>query len=172
MDRFPIAFVTLIGVLAWPGLVSADAPKIRAVELRAVDEDYFQRLPEFVTGREFSGRRIIRRTSPESRGGLYFVATGNWRGMGKEADYFAEVSWIDDADIEMRTERFRIPGSERRRGRALFLGLTGKEAPPLRARPDIPVWRLRLLDHEGAVLAEETSWLWSERDNPAGLANE
>lgn len=172
MNRTLIAFLILVGALSWLGSLSADAPSIRAVELRTLDEDYFQRLPEFVTGREFVGRRIIRRTDPEDRAGLYFVVSGNWRGMEGDNDYFAEVSWLSDADIEIRTHSFRVPGNEWRRGRSLFLGLTGEEAPPPRGRPDVPVWRLRLLNHEGAVLAEKASWLWSDRDDPAGLGDE
>lgn len=164
MKSSTIGLFVFFSILVWPWLLLADNPGIKAVELRALNESFFQRLPEFVTGREFAGRRIIRRTDPETRAGLYFVATGSWREMAGEDMYFAEISWIDDADIEIQTQHFHIPGNEWKRGRTLFLGLTGDQAPDPRARPDIPVWRLRLLDSQGEVLAEKTSWLWSERD--------
>jgi hypothetical protein len=133
------------------------------VEVHWKDRVFFERIPEFITGQETPGPRWIARTDPEVREGIYLVTRLSriWRRDPRALSI--ELAWIPAGGIESRSLAFPLPpAGERQPG--LFIGLTGEEAPPSSARPDLPVWRLRLLDEEGSTLAERVSWLWVERD--------
>lgn len=133
------------------------------VEIRWKDQDFFERIPEFITGEEAPGPRWIGRSDPKVREGLYFVTRmqRSWRRDPRAL--VVELTWIPENAMEARSLTFALPPARERRS-TLFIGLTGEDAPGKDDRPDVPVWRLRLMDGQGASLAERSSWLWVERD--------
>jgi len=144
-------------------LAASPAAGLGPVEVQWKERTFFERIPEFVTGTEAPGPRWIARTDPEVREGLYLITrlARSWRRDPRSLSM--ELTWIPEEAIETRTAVFPLPPPGERRPR-LFIGLTGEDAPGRSDRPDLPVWRLRLLDEEGSTLAERSSWLWVERD--------
>ena len=164
-------------VLAWTlavdarAAVSADFPEIRRVELRALEESFFQRPLEYITGRENTGRRLILRSDPGERRGAYWVVTLQ-RGRPLPEGGFIEITWRQPGEVPLRRKLFPVP-AEQRHKRHLFIGLTGGDWPEEGSRPDLEIWRIRLLDAGGVEGAGARSWLWTRHDeHPPAWAGE
>ena len=136
---------------------SVHAVEFRHLAIRHVEAKAFVRISEYFTGRENPGNRLLCRSRPNERAGLYFVLTldEKSRKLPDGAVFVLEVIRPDDPE----TKLFRIPvPAKRPRGKEVFLGLTGEDWPDEEARP--VAWRLRLLDAGGGTLAERKSFLW------------
>ena len=136
---------------------SVHAVEFRHLAIRYVEAKAFVRISEYFTGRENPGNRLLCRSRPNERAGLYFVLTldEKSRKLPDGAVFVLEVIRPDDPE----TKLFRIPvPAKRPRGKEVFLGLTGEDWPDEEARP--VAWRLRLLDAGGGTLAERKSFLW------------
>tara|TARA_Y100000588_G_scaffold148801_1_gene162808 strand:- start:13 stop:504 length:492 start_codon:yes stop_codon:yes gene_type:complete len=136
----------------------------RHLAIRFVEAKNFVRLSEYFTGRENPGNRLICRSQPEERSGLYFILTlsEKSRKLPEGSAFVMEVIRPDDP--EAKTIRIPVP-EKRPRGKEVYLGLTGADWPDKSARP--VAWRLRLVDASGEVLADRKSFLW---EHPAKKA--
>ncbi len=136
----------------------AEAARIVRVvpELRA--EESFHRIPEFFTGREYTGRRSILRTDPDTREGFYLTARLRRNSRSSFARVTARLELAMPEEQEIRTYEFPLESVERRRPLVLF-GVTGPDWPEDVPRP--LAWKVSLLDADGQLLDSEQSFLWS-----------
>lgn len=126
---------------------------------------FFKRISEFFTGEENSGYRLIRRTDPQQRAGLYFQARLS-RPAAQLPDGSTAVLAIVLPDSQSTVVyHFSLPHSGEDADKTqLWLGLTGENTPKDEAAP--LAWQLRIEAPSGQTLAETHSFLWSTRDAP------
>ena len=133
------------------------ALEFRHVAYRYVEAKSFKRISEYFTGRENPGNRLLCRSRPADREGLYFILSldEHSRKLPQGSQFVVEFIRPDDPE----TQTIRIPVPEKRpRGKEIYLGLTGDDWQDKTARP--VAWRLRLVDASGEVIAERKSFLW------------
>lgn len=129
------------------------------------EADFFKRISEYFTGKENTGYRVILRTDPQHRDGLYFQSPLNvsMRDLPQGAAFEVRFVRPDQADT-ITTHSFAIPANLRDSDNSqLWLGLTGADAPADKAPP--VAWQIRVIDADGNPLAETHSFLWSPRDS-------
>jgi hypothetical protein len=144
------------------GLAAAIGARGAEVEFTRVwpswrDAESFERVPEFFTGKEYTGRQIILRTHAEERGGFYFLArVKNPNGLLSGAKFSLQVIAPNDPLPKTFSFPTALPA-----GTSVFsIGLTG---PDWTNRKDPPVaWRLELLREDGQVIATAKSFLWEK----------
>jgi len=117
----------------------------------------FERIPEFFTGREYTGSQIIVRSHAETRDGFYFLArVKNPANAVPGAKFSLQV--IAPHDPLPKTYSFpaALPA-----GTSVFnLGLTGIDWAD-RKNPPV-AWKLELLREDGQVIATAKSFLWEQ----------
>jgi hypothetical protein len=141
-------------------LCNADNIEIENVKLRIIDAKAFSRISEYFTGRENQGRRIILRTDPEQRGGLYFIIRFSDsmknlpRGLNLSLDYYAAGSGkLNHCGYEMP---YPLKPTNK-----VFAGITSSDTIKL----GIPIaWRIQLLTQDGSIYSELKSYLWEMPD--------
>ena len=154
MKRRVLLFFCAFHLVALPAIYSLE---IRHVAYRYVEAKSFKRISEYFTGRENPGNRLLCRSRPAEREGLYFILSLDEpsRKLPQGSQFVVEFIRPDDPETKM----IRIPVPEKRpRGKEVYLGLTGTDWPDKTARP--VTWRLRLIDDSDSVLAERKSFLW------------
>lgn len=121
------------------------------------DAESFERVPEFFTGKEYTGRQIVLRTHPEERGGFYFLARlKNPAGALSSAKFSLQVIAPNDP----RPKTFSFPTTLPAGTSVFSIGLTG---PDWTNHQDPPVaWKLELQRDDGQVLATAKSFLWEK----------
>ncbi len=119
--------------------------------------DSFQSFYEYDTGRELVGKRIVMRSQPDERSGLYFlVRVKNPGAMVHGATFVVRVITPDATE----TKVFSFP-SEVKGGSWLYeIGLTGKDWAAEHIQP--VAWDVELQSADGTVLARKTSFLWEK----------
>jgi len=154
MKRRALLFFCAIHLAAWSAL---HAFEFRHVAHRYFEAKSFKRISEYFTGRENPGNRLLCRSRPAERAGLYFILSldEHSRKLPQGAQFVVE--FIRPDDPETKTIRVLVP-ENRPRGKEIYLGLTGDDWPDKTAR--LVAWRLRLVDASGEVLAERKSFLW------------
>ena len=154
MKRRALLFFCAIHLAAWSAL---HAFEFRHVAHRYCEAKSFKRISEYFTGRENPGNRLLCRSRPAERAGLYFILSldEHSRKLPQGAQFVVE--FIRPDDPETKTIRVLVP-ENRPRGKEIYLGLTGDDWPDKTAR--LVAWRLRLVDASGEVLAERKSFLW------------
>jgi hypothetical protein len=154
--------VLLGSLLQWQGALNAApseqkavGPGILSVQVRKMEAQAFERIREFFTGREHTGRRVILRSDPTQRAGVYFIMKFDHKLSRLPEDLTVGVDWIDGANGLKQTFRGPMP-ADRKRTDTLLLGLT--DAPmtsPL-------AWRVFVLEADGSILGEAKSFLWEK----------
>ena len=149
--------VVCLLVLLGGNLYGRDASiGIENAKLRVIEAKTFYRISEFFTGRENTGRRVIVRSDPEQRGGLYFIvrfseSTEDFPvGLKLAVDYYTARSG------KMKHQEFALP-YPMKRTKNIFAGITQEDTEGLR----LPIaWRVQLLREDGTVYSELKSYLW------------
>ena len=159
MSRRPfVVLVLLVCLLGSPAALFAAGVEFVRVWPGWRDADAFERIGEYFGKPENTGREIVIRTEPATRGGYYFLVRVKSPGDAPTPARF-ELSVIRPDKPEPVTHTFPVslPAKET----VYQLGLTGaawpggKEANPV-------AWRLALLGADGRVLAEQKSFLWEK----------
>ena len=144
-------FLFAVSVLPSP------AVEIKSVQPRYIEEKEFQRIREYLTGEEFQGRRLILRTQPDKRSGLYFVLTLNRRATALPKDSQIRVDLVTTEDRKRKSFTLKIP-HKRTGTREIFFGLTGSDWPA-RTIPTL-AWRVSLIDSAKKIIHAKESFLW------------
>lgn len=119
----------------------------------------FQRLSEFLTGRENTGKDTVLRSQPADRAGYYWFLRLENKGTALVEATF-ELQVITPASPEPRTFTFHAPLAH---GTPVFhVGVTGSDWPGANAEP--VAWQLRVRSAAGELVSTQ-SFLWSK---PAG----
>ena len=129
-------------VRVWPGWRTAES---------------FERISEFFTGEENTGRETVLRTHPERRAGFYYlVRTANSGETLTGATFVLRVISPSSPDPKVTTFPVEIPP----RSKVFLLGLTGPDWPHEDVHP--VAWKLELRSADDAVLASAQSFLWAK----------
>lgn len=136
--------------------IADDGLKIEKVRVQAMEAKAFFRIAEYFTGREHLGKRVILRSDPEQRGGIYFVVHLN-RNLDKlPAGTLFELEYLQTGTSRLSGHDFVLPEMRKSTG-VVFLGLT--ESGWLER--GLPIaWRIRVANDAGESLAEYKSYLW------------
>ena len=136
---------------------SFGASEARFVSIRYLDKQAFLRVSEYFDGKENTGNRLICRSKPEARAGLYLVLTLKESTRKLPQNLMARWQVISPKAADPVEHRIAVP-NERPRGKDLFVGLTGTDWPDPEARP--VAWKLTLETAGGEVAFERKSFLW------------
>jgi hypothetical protein len=115
----------------------------------------FERISEYFTGKENTGREVVLRTHPEDRAGFYYLVRVANRGSAISAATFALQVVAPDSAV---AKSYTFPVSVPPRETVYELGLTGTDWAGKDVHP--VAWKLDLLSSDGKVLSTEQSFLW------------
>ena len=136
---------------------SIGAPEARFVSIRYLEKQAFLRISEYFDGEENAGNRLICRSRPDARAGLYVILSLKESTRNLPQDLFARWQVISPKSPDPVEHRIAVP-NDRTRGKDLFVGLTGADWPDPKARP--VAWKLSLETSDGKVILERKSFLW------------
>lgn len=144
-----------------PASVQAAGLEIVRVFTGWRDAAAFQRVTEYLGGKENTGGITVLRSQPGEHAGFYWLLRLKNGGAPLASAKF-ELQVISPATPEPKTFTFSadIPA-----GSSLYqLGLTGTDWPGAKARP--AAWCLRLLATDGKTLIAKESFLWELPGKP------
>lgn len=153
--------VCLLGIL--PMKASAEM-EIDYVSWYYKPEYVFKRIAEYFGAPEQTGSKILLRSQPGDRAGLYFVThLSEGAGVLPSGSAFVLAVIFPDSP-RARTYRFPLPEPIPDYAVA-WLGLTGADLPADEAPP--VAWHLQIEGADGTVLADKKSYLWEYEASPA-----
>jgi hypothetical protein len=121
------------------------------------DATSFERISEYFTGDENTGREVVLRTHPEQRAGFYYLVRVSNSGEALAgATFVLRVILPSHPEPKITTFPIEIP----RRSKVFVLGLTGPDWPNQDVHP--VAWKLELRSASDAVLASSQSFLWEK----------
>ena len=148
-----LSFLFILSFLS----LSIWAAEARFVSVRYLEKQAFLRISEYFDGKENTGNRLICRSKPEARAGLYLVLSLKESTRKLPQNLVARWQVISPKAPDPVEHRIAVP-NERPRGKDLFVGLTGADWPDHEARP--VAWKLTLETAGGKVVLERKSFLW------------
>jgi hypothetical protein len=159
--RFLNHLLTLVFVVALFCAGSARAADVMFVRVWPGYRDAasFERMSEYLTGRENTGGQTVLRTQPAQRAGFYFLVRLKNAGDAVDGATF-ELSVITPASATPRMLTFPtdLPAGEH----VFDCGLTGADWPDAKMHP--VAWKLVVRAPGGAKLASEQSFMWAKPD--------
>jgi hypothetical protein len=122
------------------------------------DAESFERIGEYFGRAKNDPRQLTLRTRPDVRDGFYFLLRVKHAAPLERAKLVIDVIRPDAP----RPVQFVFPVDAPKAGETVFdVGLTGEDWPG--GRDSHPVaWRIELRGADGAVLAQEKSFLWEK----------
>ena len=129
---------------------------LKSVSLRYYKTSDLTRLPEYFTGKEFSGNTLFIR-SKEDRDGLYFSFRIPVALVTSQEKCQVELSILRKGNSENETFSFSLPTNLKDK-KEIFLGLTGSDW--LLANDKPIAWRLIIKNSLGSTLFLKKSFLW------------
>lgn len=151
-----------INACVFAGALLASAASLFGVKIEngysreMVDVD-FQRISEFFTGQENTTGRLILRTQPDSRDGLYFVLLLDQSATGLTPAHTIKAEVIRTDKSLPVTFQWSVPAHSYK-SKEVLLGLTGADWDS--ENLGATAWRITFLDQSGNQLAEYPSYLW------------
>jgi hypothetical protein len=159
----------MLGIFSFPGCliglsiilssVSSAEVGLKIQNCLYIEESAFKRIPEYFTGREFTGRNIYCRSNLRDRSGYYFVIKVNDPSSEINADCCWVVDWVPPLDPKPKTQKIPL-AEEDIRGKEVFIGLTGEDWKDPLLKP--LAWRISLVSKKGVTLGQHKSFLWSK----------
>lgn len=139
-------------------------PKISYVLNRYISDPETRSIYEIFTGEETTYGKLVIRTQPDKRAGMYFFVM-----FGYDPDDIAlactfELSVDSTGDSKTKTYKFTVPETHSVT-REIALGVTGSDWPGPDAK--VNAWKLVLKSPTGKILAQKQSWLWEDDPDTA-----
>ncbi len=139
-------------------------PKISYVLNRYISDPETRSIYEIFTGEETTYGKLVIRTQPDKRAGMYFFVM-----FGYDPDDIAlactfELSVDSTGDSKTKTYKFTVPETHSVT-REIALGVTGSDWPGPDAK--VNAWKLVLKSPTGKILAQKHSWLWEDDPDTA-----
>lgn len=154
---------TALICMLFAGCASTPKPALTSVEIEEIKPRYietgqFKRISEYMTGKEYTGDRVILRSDPNARAGYYFtlVLGQDVRRLPKGTRIIGEFH--TPQSVEVQTHEFTLP-ARLASTHEIFVGLTGEDWPQAGGVP--AAWRFTIKDANGAMLGQRKSYLWS-----------
>jgi hypothetical protein len=119
----------------------------------------FERISEFIDGRENTSGQTILRSQPATRDGFYFLTRLKNSGPALE-NIRVELDILTPVSPEPRRITTFAATTIPAGSHVFQIGLTGTDWPDAQVQP--VAWQLRLLNAEGRELLREQSFLWSQ----------
>lgn len=141
--------------------LAASAPQVDYVSWYYKPAQTFKRIAEHFGFPEQTGRKLILRSDPEQRQGLYFATHLDGRISEYPVGTRAVLEIILPDSPRARTFTFTLP-EPAPNYRVIWFGLTGKDEPADKKPP--VAWHLTLQSASGETLAEKQSFLWSTQE--------
>jgi hypothetical protein len=121
------------------------------------DAESFERISEYLSGRENTGRATVLRSRSGERGGYYFMArVKNSSTALSDARFSLQVIAPDNPVAKT----FVFPASLAAGTTIFHLGLTGADWLDPKAQP--VAWKFELIRADGQVIATAKSFLWEK----------
>lgn len=149
-----LAIALLFSATALVATAAADVQFVRVWPLWRSAES-FERISEYFTGKENTGREVVVRTQKESREGFYYLVRVANRGSALPSATFSLQVVAPDSALP---KTYTFPASIPARETVYELGLTGTDWLGKDVHP--VAWKLDLLSADGHVLSTEQSFLW------------
>lgn len=139
-------------------------PKISYVLNRYISAPETRSIYEIFTGEETTYGKLVIRTQPDKRAGMYFFVM-----FGYDPDDIAlactfELSVDSTGDSKTKTYKFTVPETHSVT-REIALGVTGSDWPGPDAK--VNAWKLVLKSPTGKILTQKQSWLWEDDPDTA-----
>ena len=135
--------------------VRAAGPEIVRVFTGWRDAASFQRVSEYLDGRENTGGIIVLRSQPGAHAGFYWLVRLKNDGAPLAGAKF-ELQVVTPTSPEAKT--FTFPADVPAGSPLYQLGLTGADWPGPKARP--VAWHLQMFAADGTTLIAKESFLW------------
>ena len=155
-QRYRVFFVFLAMLAGVFACEASEAVKIENAKLHIIQATKFTRISEYFTGHENQGHRVIVRSNPDYRGGLYFIirfseSTRDFpKGLHLSMDYYSAKQG------KLNHQEFALPYPMKRTNK-IFAGITAEEIDEM----VLPIaWRIQLIREDGSVYSELKSYLW------------
>ena len=144
------------------GISDMGEPKITYCLNRYITSDETISAYEVFTGKEATYGKLIMRTQPNNRAGMYFFVMFGYKPDDIALGCTFELSVNTTAEAKTRTYKFTVPETHSVT-REVVLGITGSDWKSPKTR--VNAWKLVLKSPTGKVLAEKQSWLWAEKQS-------
>ena len=146
-------------LFTFAGLISIQAAELEFVRVWPGwrNAASFDRISEYFTGEENTGREVVLRTHPEQRDGFYFlVRVSNSGDVQTGTKFVLQVIAPSSPDPKTTIFSANVPS----RSKVFLLGLTGPDWPGADVHP--VAWKLELRGADEQVLATAQSFLWEK----------
>ena len=150
---------TILFLVIWstiPIHAKSNSYEIKNVTLRTIQTQSFQRIAEYFTKEEYTGNRLLFRTHPTHREGLYFIINLGWFTPTLPPQTEIQLEYFTTESPYPFTETFNT-GETLSHSHEIFIGLTDPKSP-LKTK-SILAWRVTLRSPE-KILAQKQSFLW------------
>ena len=122
-------------------------------------QEDFLRLPEFFTGKEFTGNKVIIR-SKEERTGLYFYIPLDKSKSSLSNAKSMKLDLIDSTSPFARTFELSVPEQVSKK-KTLLIGVTGEDWEE--KSMDLVAWKIVLMDKAKKPVFTSQSFLWDHK---------
>ena len=146
--------IPILLLLLVSNLISAS--KLRKVYYRFLTNEQLTRVPEFFTGREFTGRQLFYRTSNKKEGLYFFIP------LNAQVDEIPDqvkviLSVIRSGEKKVEDFEFQISEISKTK-KELLLGITGDDWNSKNVKPI--AWKLVFEDLNNKMIFYKKSFLW------------
>ena len=149
--------ITRLLALSFFLTLSLNGITIRDAYTRQMETTQFQRVSEFFSGKENTGRQLILRSQSDNRDGLYFIIELSDHLDTAPAGSRFQLEVIPSDALKPSTFTFELNHSMNLKRKHVLLGLTGDDWESSELQPI--AWRLKLQSGEDE-LASWKSFLW------------
>ena len=129
---------------------------VKKIHTQFLTEYDFLRIPEIFTGKEFTGSRVIVRSSPVRRG-LYFSIPLGKKSSAIRKGKRVELQLVDTTSLFSRNFSFSLPELSYSQ-KDLFIGITGADWN--QAAMKLVAWKVEIFDSSKEPLFSSQSALW------------
>ncbi len=143
----------------------AHTAKISDVNYRMMTDDETRSIYEVFTGKEFGHGRLILRSDPSNRDGLYFFIMFDTYCRDIQKGTVIKFYLQTSQSHEVQKYTYTIPQNTTLL-RELVLGITGKDTSNVSEK--VLAWKIEVISPEDKVITQQQSWLWS-MENPSKL---
>jgi hypothetical protein len=155
--RRRIAALLALSALAVGALMGVS---IEGVTSCMFTEGQLTSLGEYLGGNEHYGRRTYLRTDPAKKAGLYLIVDFDTLISKLSPGTVVLVDYFRASDGQLVSLSLPMANAKGSMRKALYIGLTDLQV----AEEKLLAWHISLVDKNGMILAERSSFLWKMPD--------
>lgn len=143
-------------ILAAPTLTRAAEVELTRVWPAWRTAESFDRISEYFTRQENTGRHTVLRSHPEARAGYYFLVRAKTATAATGLKFVLQIITPDNPEPKTYT----FPADLSAKENIFDLGVTGPDWPDRKTHP--VAWHLVIASTDGRELASQQSFLWAK----------